>query len=208
MVACWYCIDVRDRSGPLANRIPCKRLQCQPAHHVYHHVYHHENLQPDLNQYVIEHSEYESARLQLYTPSRITRSVVSGIVEGSTVMLIASRTKDVQKIKQEKDSQRMLGIAEELARTARMSRVHTPAPKPPTGEFTFGSYKAFPVAHIPGVFPGEEKSLALLHRLAADPGIVGIMQKHRYDLRDENAIERRSSVAAVSTTACRRCCIF
>lgn len=97
-------------------------------------------------------------------------------------MLIASRSKDVERVKQEKDDHRMLGIAEELARTARRRRVHAAAPKQPTGEFTFGSYKAFPVANIPGVSPGEDKALALLHRLATDPGIVGIMAEHRYAL--------------------------
>ena len=45
------------------------------------------------------------------------------------------------------------------------------------GPHTFQRYEAW---QLPVLAPAPAEALKLLHRLAADPGIVGIMQKHRW----------------------------
>ena len=47
----------------------------------------------------------------------------------------------------------------------------------PAGPYTFDKYEAW---QRPGLQPAPSEALKLLHRLAADPGIVGIMTKHRH----------------------------
>jgi hypothetical protein len=95
-----------------------------------------------------------------------------------TILMIGSRAESLRALASEPDN-RMLSIEDELARTARRMRRGTAVPSPPSGEFTFREYKPFPVAHLPDVKPGEPQALVLLHRLAADPGIVHIMNEHR-----------------------------
>lgn len=103
----------------------------------------------------------------------------AGITDGATLMLVASRGAAVAKVQQEGDDATLLPLHEELLRTARRTNRGTAAPAPPTGEFTFGGYQALPVDQMPGVSPPAAQALALLHRLAADPGIVAVMQQHR-----------------------------
>ena len=47
------------------------------------------------------------------------------------------------------------------------------------GPYTFQAYEAW---QRQGLQPEAPQAMKLLHRLAADPGIVGIMQKHRYGM--------------------------
>jgi hypothetical protein len=105
----------------------------------------------------------------------------AGFVDGETVMMIASRKADIERVKQMKDDTRLLGISEELARTARRAQRQTTTPVPPSGEYTFKEYRALPISEIPGASPGSGEALKLLHRLAADPGIVAVMGQHRCD---------------------------
>lgn len=94
-------------------------------------------------------------------------------------MLMASTEQAVRKVHDAKADPRELSMEQEQARAAQRAQ-RVPAPlKPPSGEFTFRDYKALPVDHLPDVRPGQAQSLALLHRLAADPGIVGIMTHNR-----------------------------
>lgn len=94
-------------------------------------------------------------------------------------MLIASPKAEVDSARASRDDTRMLGIADELARSARRRQTSRTAIGPPAGEFTFGEYRALPIAAVPGASPGEDKALQLLHRLAADAGIVGIMRQNK-----------------------------
>ena len=48
---------------------------------------------------------------------------------------------------------------------------------PPPGPYTFQAYEAW---QRPGLTPPPAEALKLLHRLAADPGTVGVMNKHRW----------------------------
>lgn len=45
------------------------------------------------------------------------------------------------------------------------------------GPYVFQKFEAW---EHPGLFPTAPEALKLLHRLAADPGIAGIMSKHRW----------------------------
>jgi len=51
-------------------------------------------------------------------------------------------------------------------------------PSSATHPYTFGNYRALPYPDF--VKPPVSAALRLLHRLAADPGILGIMAKHRW----------------------------
>jgi hypothetical protein len=111
----------------------------------------------------------------------------TGIHDGMTVMMLASKAADLHALANESDA-RMPSIEQELARTARRMQRTTASTGPPGGEFTFGSYMVLPVAHMPEVKPGEEQALALLHRLAADPGIVSIMNDNRFEKNSVHAV--------------------
>ncbi len=45
------------------------------------------------------------------------------------------------------------------------------------GPYTFQRYESW---NRPGLQPAPSNALKLLHRLAADKGIIGVMAKHRY----------------------------
>ena len=49
------------------------------------------------------------------------------------------------------------------------------------GQYTFQRFKAWQVSDVQ---PPPPEALKLLHRLASDPGIAGIMNKHRSALSD------------------------
>jgi hypothetical protein len=103
----------------------------------------------------------------------------AGFVDGETVMVIASRKADIERVKKLKDDPRLLGISEELARTAQRAKRHTTTPAPPSGEYTFGKYHSLPISQIPGASPDSGEALKFLHRLGGDPGIVAVMKRHR-----------------------------
>lgn len=53
---------------------------------------------------------------------------------------------------------------------------------PSAGPYTFGRYEAWEGAVAEGAFPAPSQALALLHRLAADPGIAHVMRQHRWSV--------------------------
>ena len=71
------------------------------------------------------------------------------------------------------------------------------------GPHTFQRYEAW---QLPMLAPAPAEALKLLHRLAADPGIVGIMQKHRwvFPLSPDNGCHPRQLSVSASGTAWKR----
>jgi hypothetical protein len=69
-------------------------------------------------------------------------------------------------------------------------------PTPPTGEFTFASYTTL---HGGALILSSRQALYLLYRLASDPGIVAVMQRHRWrvGLLSEMPPEGKVGVSAV-----------
>lgn len=84
---------------------------------------------------------------------------------------------------------RIAGFDQEDKRLRRRRRNHisragassSRATGPPTGlKYTFMSYKALDLPST--ISPSKDAALALLHRLASDPGIIGVMQKHAWSV--------------------------
>lgn len=97
-------------------------------------------------------------------------------------MALANSARSVQQVVESSaDDPLMRGIEEELALTARRRRVISGPPKILRSKYTFQKYRALLAHELPGARPPPQKALDLLHRLAADPGIVAVMQQEEYD---------------------------
>lgn len=104
----------------------------------------------------------------------------AGIREGALLMALANSNKTVQQaIESSADDSLMRGFEEELALTARRQRATGRAPKLVSGKYTFQKYYALPAHILPGAYPPPQKAVEFLHRLASDPGIVGVMQQQQ-----------------------------
>ena len=77
------------------------------------------------------------------------------------------------------DDPTLLGIDAELQRSAQRSNKAAQT-RVPTGQYTFQQYRALSAKELPGATPAPSRALQLLHRLAADPGIVHIMKENKY----------------------------
>lgn len=109
-----------------------------------------------------------------------TLLLCAGIREGALLMVLANSNKTVQQaIESSADDPLLRGIEEELALTARRRRATGSAPKLVSGKYTFQKYYALPAQLLPGAYPPPQKALELLHRLASDVGIVGVMQQQQ-----------------------------
>mmetsp|Transcript_50106 Transcript_50106/g.160441 ORF Transcript_50106/g.160441 Transcript_50106/m.160441 type:complete len:287 (+) Transcript_50106:57-917(+) len=101
----------------------------------------------------------------------------AGLLDKDRVMLVGSRAEEVEWVRGLKEEWGTRGFNDELRLLqARRSRPTGPA-GPPSGEYTFQDYR---VLQPPGLTPPSSDALNLLHRLASDPGIVGVMEKHKY----------------------------
>lgn len=83
-----------------------------------------------------------------------------------------------QAVSSARDDPTLLGIEAELRRDVLRMQNSTPT-SAPSGQYTFQKYRALSRAELPA-FPEPSRALQLLHRLAADPGIVHIMREHKY----------------------------
>jgi len=121
--------------------------------------------------------------LRLSTAGNTDRLAVdAGLAPGMRVMMVASRPGEVAAALAQRDLPRMRGFAEEevlLATRRRRSSAVAAGPPPPGERFTFGRFETW---ETPGLNPPSATALALLHRLAADPGILGIMRRHQWSV--------------------------
>ena len=102
--------------------------------------------------------------------------MLAGIVDGTKLLVVASLPSEKAAVRSAVEMPGLIGFKDELLRYARRRNINsTAAPAPPSGPYTFAAYKAL---DIPGAHPGQSESLKLLHRLAADPGIVGSSVSH------------------------------
>jgi hypothetical protein len=108
-------------------------------------------------------------------------ALCTGLVAGMRVMMVASRQGAVEEVRAQRELPRMRGFEEEAALAASRRRSsRTSVSGPPVGEqYTFGAYEAW---EYPGLHPPKQAALQLLHRLASDRGIMGIMRKHRWSV--------------------------
>eukprot|EP00898_Chlorokybus_atmophyticus_P003826 jgi/Chlat1/4444/Chrsp29S04398 len=105
------------------------------------------------------------------------------ISSGQTFKLLGPLQSELQQGRDEEERMQQLAgrIASfdaEAARASRRARYEKATFTAPSGEYTFGSY--IPL-QLPGVelSPPKEKALELMHKLAADPGIVAVMKTHQ-----------------------------
>jgi hypothetical protein len=105
--------------------------------------------------------------------------------EGAVVikMLASSRT-DVQSIRHAKDLPGMPSFEHELNRELNKSSTTTGGPPSPSShqphiinKSFFGAFKTW---NAQGISPPHSEALTLLKCLANDPGILSVMEKHRY----------------------------
>mmetsp|Transcript_39372 Transcript_39372/g.111563 ORF Transcript_39372/g.111563 Transcript_39372/m.111563 type:complete len:623 (+) Transcript_39372:253-2121(+) len=103
----------------------------------------------------------------------------AGLVDGMKLMMVASSTADLQFVKQQQELPRMRGFEDEAVLSAARRRVSRRVAGPPSAKFTFRRYETL---DLPGAQPPPAAALALLYRLASDPGIMCIMDKHQWSV--------------------------
>ena len=134
---------------------------------------------------------------------------LAGLQAGVKVLLLGSKRGEVEAVRASHDMPGMAGFDHELGVLAsRARRGGAQEIKPPKGmlhlassaryslwrvyglsaypaTLTAGSYtfKQFEVWQQEQLVPRPKEALKLLYRLAADPGIRGIMKKHRWDVQ-------------------------
>ncbi|XP_015061587.1 uncharacterized protein LOC107007476 isoform X2 [Solanum pennellii] len=105
----------------------------------------------------------------------------ASILEGKSIRMLGVPNDEVDDILQSaKADLRIVGFNEEEKRSRRrISNGLQSSLKLPQGPYVFGDFRTL---HLPGIElnPPASKALKLMHKLAADPGIVAIMNKHRW----------------------------
>ncbi|MCL7047726.1 hypothetical protein MKW94_001018 [Papaver nudicaule] len=106
----------------------------------------------------------------------------SSILEGKPVRMMGVFENEIEEVTQNgtKADLRIAGFDEEEKRLReRISYRSRTTLKLPQGNYTFGDFRTL---QIPGIElnPPASEALKRMHRLAADPGIVAIMNKHRW----------------------------
>lgn len=103
------------------------------------------------------------------------------IIEGKSIRMMGVSEDEVDKVLQnEKADLRIAGFDEEEKRLRQRMLDRTNAPlKLPQGQYIFCDFRTL---QIPGVElnPPASEALKIMHMLAADPGIIAIMNKHRW----------------------------
>ncbi|KAK9226108.1 hypothetical protein WN943_011155 [Citrus x changshan-huyou] len=103
------------------------------------------------------------------------------IIEGKSIRMMGVSEDEVDKVLQnEKADLRIAGFDEEEKRLRQRMLDRTNAPlKLPQGQYMFCDFRTL---QIPGVElnPPASEALKIMHMLAADPGIIAIMNKHRW----------------------------
>ncbi|XP_076904711.1 uncharacterized protein LOC143560257 [Bidens hawaiensis] len=112
--------------------------------------------------------------------SRLTLQETS-IAEGKPIRMMGVPKEEIdQVLKNEKMDMRIIGFDEEEKRNRqRMSNGFDAPLKLPQGNYVFGDFKTL---ELPGIElnPPPSEALRLMHTLAADRGIVAIMNKHKW----------------------------
>mmetsp|Transcript_26867 Transcript_26867/g.32621 ORF Transcript_26867/g.32621 Transcript_26867/m.32621 type:complete len:671 (+) Transcript_26867:207-2219(+) len=131
-----------------------------------------------------------------------------GIQGGSRLMLTGVTVQELKSLNQESEqaekfNARTRGFEAELRRERRRradgTGSKTDGTGPPGGQYTFGSYKVLEARAGRELTPPETEAKQLLYRLASDPGIVGIMHKHKWAVGEltEMPPEGKVGVSAV-----------
>lgn len=105
----------------------------------------------------------------------------TGIIEGKPLKMMGVSKNEIDHVLKDAESNlRIAGFEEEEKRMKRrMSRVSHFSLKLPQGPYIFSDFRTL---ELPGIElnPPASEALKRMHMLAADPGIVAIMNKHRW----------------------------
>lgn len=105
----------------------------------------------------------------------------TAIIEGKPIRMMGVPKEEIdQVLKNEKMNMRIAGFDEEEKRIRQRMSNGVDAPlKLPQGNYVFGAFKTL---DLPGIElnPPPSEALRLMHTLAADKGIVAIMNKHKW----------------------------
>lgn len=106
---------------------------------------------------------------------REKRIAECGVQLKKKIMAVASAARDVARIREAK-TERLRSFEEEADIIRRRAKAG-PSKADPSRNYdrNFGEFRAL---DVPAGCPPKEQALELLKRLAADPGVVGVMQKH------------------------------
>eukprot|EP00240_Pyramimonas_obovata_P003325 CAMPEP_0118928824 /NCGR_PEP_ID=MMETSP1169-20130426/5984_1 /TAXON_ID=36882 /ORGANISM="Pyramimonas obovata, Strain CCMP722" /LENGTH=669 /DNA_ID=CAMNT_0006870887 /DNA_START=178 /DNA_END=2187 /DNA_ORIENTATION=- len=110
-----------------------------------------------------------------------------GLADGDRLTLIGSTQDEIQAVHAaESHDERLRGFDEELSRELKRrgrpvstSGSNTKPEAPPYRPYSFSSYQTL---NWPGINPPPSQALGLLYRIANDPGIVAIMENHRWNV--------------------------
>jgi hypothetical protein len=104
----------------------------------------------------------------------------SGITPGVVIMMMGASAEEVKEVSQPVKEQRVLGFNEEEKRQF-LRRQRVSKTRLPDGPYTFHFFKTLELPFVK-LSPPPEKALALMHKLASDPGIVAIMKKYKWQV--------------------------
>ncbi|XP_025014855.2 uncharacterized protein LOC8265583 isoform X2 [Ricinus communis] len=141
------------------------------------------NVKPDTMRLIVPKISYKGS--QLLSPFSNEHSQLSlqkaSIIEGKSIRMMGVSEDEVDKVLQNaKVDLRIAGFDEEEKRMRQRTTYRFQAsPKLPQGPYIFCDFRTL---QIPGMElkPPASEALKRMHMLAADPGIVAIMNKHRW----------------------------
>ena len=109
---------------------------------------------------------------------QISSLSAAGIGKNSKLTLMASTKNEVQAVQHAVDQSKTLPSFEhEEKREIARQRPPQPSSSSSPKDQMFQRFEAW---QFPGLVPSQKHALDLLYRLAADPGIVGVMKKHNW----------------------------
>ncbi|RAL39360.1 hypothetical protein DM860_002893 [Cuscuta australis] len=103
----------------------------------------------------------------------------ASILEGKSIRMLGVPKGEMDEVlEKEKEDLRIVGFEEEEKRLRQRSSYQASI-RLPQGHYIFCGFKTL---HLPGIElnPPASEALKLMHKLSADPGIVAVMNKHRW----------------------------
>ncbi|KAJ3707434.1 hypothetical protein LUZ61_011139 [Rhynchospora tenuis] len=142
------------------------------------------NVKPDTLKLLVPQSEKKSSKL--VAPFSDAASSLSlkdaGIIQGKSIRMMGVFEDEIEEVSENNKRRdlRIIGFDEEEKRLKQRSsnRVQTSL-KLPQGPYIFCDFRTL---HLPGIElnPPPSEALKRMHMLACDPGIIAIMNKHKW----------------------------
>jgi hypothetical protein len=102
-----------------------------------------------------------------------------GVRAGAKLALFVSSASEVAAVRSAREAPRSAPLEHEEAREARRRAPAAAPSRPPAGPHAVQAFEAW---EAPGLTPPPADALALLRAIAADPGVAGLLQRHRWSV--------------------------